>query len=275
MIKSSIRWSITLGLAVASLVGWSAAENLKAIALPEEEVLKKLYPIPVFTILDERGAPVVHVTEDEAQVAGIFFSQNDASEYVDLLKVENPELAEKVKVATLSLAEIHQIATSEENKDNALNFKYVPEKDELDSAKAVSEQTGQPFPGGVPLFGFTGGEEKGYVSFETNSQQVIPLFFEKAQLEEAMAQLKKLKPELAAELEIGVLSLNNVINILESDSDSDEIPEQIVLYPSSESVKFVLENSPIIPSGETPATPETTPEATESPEAAPEAAPAK
>ena len=59
MIKPLVRWSITLGVAGATFLSWGILENLVAIALPEEEILQKLDPVPVFTIADEQGAPLV------------------------------------------------------------------------------------------------------------------------------------------------------------------------------------------------------------------------
>ena len=259
MIKSSIRWSVTLGVAAATLLGWSAIENLSAIALPEEEVLEKLDPVPVFTIADEQGAPLVASGEDEAKVAGVFISQGDANEFVNQLKTENPELAEKVRVVPVSLGEVYKLAGSAENEENALNFAYVPEEEAVTQAKTIGEQSEQPYQGGVPLFVARGGEGKGYLTFERNSQQVIPFFFEKAQLEEMVAKFKEEEPEAAASVDIEVHPLEGVIQTLET--GSDEILEKIVLVPSTESIQFLQQNAPVSPEGGAPPAPEAAPEA--------------
>ncbi|MEL6908687.1 MAG: Tic22 family protein [Cyanobacteria bacterium J06648_1] len=260
MIKPLIRWSITLGVAGATFLSWSAMENLIAIALPEEEVLEKLDPVPVFTIADEQGAPLVASGEDEAKVAGVFISQGDANEFVNQLKTENPELAEKVRVVPVSLGEVYKLAESAEDGEDALNFAYVPDEEAVTSAKSIGEANQQPYQGGVPLFVARGGEGKGYLTFERNSQQVIPFFFEKAQLEEMVARFKEQEPEAAANVDIEVHPLEGVIETLET--GSDEILEKIVLVPSSESIKF-LQQINVPPSGQGEAAP------------APEAAPAE
>ncbi|MEL6578816.1 MAG: Tic22 family protein [Cyanobacteria bacterium J06621_12] len=263
MIKPLIRWSITLGVAGATFFSWGAIENLVAIALPEEEVLEKLAPVPVFTIADEQGAPLVASGEDEAKVAGVFISQGDANEFVNQLKTENPELAEKVKVVPVSLGEIYKLAGSAEGEENALNFAYVPEEEAVTSAKTIGEENEQPYQGGVPLFVARGGEGKGYLTFERNSKQVIPFFFDKAQLEAMVARFKEQEPEVAASVDIEVHPLEGVIETLET--GSDEILEKIVLVPSAESIEF-LQQVDVAPAGEGVAP---------LPQAAPEAAPAE
>lgn len=264
MIKPLVRWSVTLGVAGATFLSWGVLENLVAIALPEEEVLEKLDPVPVFTIADEQGAPLVASGENEAKVAGVFISQDDANEFVNQLKTENPELAEKVKVVPVSLGEIYQLSESAQSEENALNFAYVPEEEAVNSAKTLGEANQQPYQGGVPLFVARGGEGKGYLTFERDSQQVIPFFFDKAQLEEMVARFKEQEPEIAANVDIEVHPLEGVIETLET--GSDEVLEKIVLVPSSESIEF-LQNVSAPPAGEGQTLPQTAPEAT--PEAAP------
>lgn len=266
MIKPLIRCSMALGIAGASFLGWGIVENLVAVALPQEEILEKLDPVPVFTIADEQGAPLVASGEDEAKVAGVFISQDDANQFVNQLKTENPELAQKVKVVPVSLGEVYKLSESAQSQENALNFAYVPEQEAVDSAKTIGEANKQPYQGGVPLFVARGGDGKGYLTFERNSQQVIPFFFDKQQLEEMVARFKEQEPEVAANVDIEVHALEGVIETLEK--GSDEVLEKIVLVPSSESIEF-LQNVSAPPAGEGQTLPQT------APEAAPEAAPAE
>lgn len=263
MIKPLIRWSMTLGVAGATFLSWGVIENLIALALPEAEILEKLEPVPVFTIADEQGAPLVASGDDEAKVAGVFISQTDANQFVNQLKTENPELAEKVRVVPVSLGEVYKLAESAEGDENALNFAYVPQEEAVASAKTIGEENKQPYQGGVPLFVARGGEGKGYLTIERNSQQVIPFFFEKKQLEEMVARYKEQDPEIAANVDIEVHPLEGVIETMQT--GSDEILEKIVLVPSTESIQFLQNTAPAPGSGEalpSEATPEAAPEAT-------------
>ncbi len=256
MIDKLVRWSAGLGIAGVFFLGSGIAENLTALALPREEVLKKLDPVPVFTIADEQGAPLVASGEDEAKVAGVFISQEDANQFVDQLKAKNPELAEKVQVVPVSLGEVYKLSESAKSQENALNFAYVPEQEAVDSAKTIGEANQQPYQGGVPLFVAKGGEEKGYLTIEKDSQQVIPFFFDKQQLEEMVAKFKQQKPEIADSVNIEVVPLEGVIETLET--SEDKMLEKIVLVPTQESIQFLQNSS-------APTAPEVTPEAAPTP----------
>lgn len=257
MIKPLIRWSMTLGVAGAAFLSWGAIENLKAIALPEAEVLEKLRSVPVFTIADEQGAPVVASGQDETKVAGVFISQTDANNFFDKLKTENPELAEKVKVVPVSLEEVYKLAESAQDQDNAFDIYFVPEADAVASAKTIGEENNQPYQGGVPLFVARGGEEKGFLTIEQNSQQVIPFFFEKEQLEEMVNKYKEQEPDQAASVDIQVLPLEGVIENLET--SSDETLQKIFLVPTTESLQF-LQNASAPAPAPAPGSEEATPE---------------
>ena len=244
MIESLVRWSAKLGVAGALFLSFGMVENLPAWALPEEEVLRKLDPVPVFTIADEQGAPLVASGEDEAKVAGVFISQQDANQFVDRLKTKNPELADKVKVVPVSLGEVYKLAESAKTQENALNFAYVPQETAVNSAKTIGESN---YVGGVPLFVAKGGEENGYLTIEKDSQQVIPFFFDKGQLDEVVAKFKEQKPEIADSVDIEVVPLEGVIETLET--SEDKMLEKIVLIPTEESIQF-LQSISAPPAGE-------------------------
>ena len=242
MMKLLVRWTASLGVLGTLLLASGAA-----IALPEEQVLKKLDPVPVFTIADEQGAPLVASGDDEAKVAGVFISQEDANKFVEQLKTKNPELAGKVKVVPVSLGEVYKLAESAQTEENALNFAYVPQEEAVNSAKTIGEANQQPYQGGVPLFVAKGGADKGYLTIERDSQQVIPFFFDKQQLENMVAKFKEQKPDVADSVDIEVVPLEGIIETLET--SEDKMLEKIVLVPTEESIQF-LQNASTPPAGE-------------------------
>ncbi|MGF1541282.1 MAG: Tic22 family protein [Pleurocapsa sp.] len=247
MLKSLARWSATLGIIGTTILTSGITKDGIAFALPQDQVLQKLNPVPVFTIADEQGAPLVASGEDEAKVAGVFISQTDAYNFVNDLKTKNAELAGKVQVVPVSLGEVYKLAESSESQENSLNFAYVPQEEAVNSAKTILQQAGQEYKGGVPLFVAKGGDDKGYLTIEQNSQQVIPFFFEKEQLDNMVAKFKEQKPEIAASVDIEVVPLEGVIETLEQ--SDDEMLNKIVLVPSTESLQFLQDNVPA--SGET------------------------
>lgn len=247
MIRRIVRWSAGLGMAGALFLASGIAENLTALALPEEEVFKKLEHIPVFTITDEQGAPLVASAEDENKLAGVFISPQDANNFLAQVKNTNPDLADKVKVVPISLAEVYKLSQSAQSQQDALNFQYVPEEEAVNSAKTISEANQEPFPGGVPLFVARGGEENNYLTVQPtkDSPQMIPFFFDKQQLEQLIAQSKKQKPEVAEQIDIQVVPLEGIIETLKT--KEDPAIKNIFIVPTNESLQFVNGSGANIP----------------------------
>lgn len=212
----------------------------KSTGLSNKEILAKLDPIPVFTIADEKGAPLISSGEGEDKVAGVFISKQDANDFVKELKSTNPKLAKKVSIVPVSLGEVYKLSQSEGDQEDPLDFAYVPEADEVETAKTVARENGEKYQGGVPLFVAKGGDNQGYLTFERDGKQVIPFFFEKEQLDEMVARFQEKDPDRANNIEIEVHPLEGVIETLET--DNDKILSQIVLVPSSESIEFLESN---------------------------------
>ena len=202
----------------------------------EELLLSKLDPIPVFAITDEQGVPLVAASEENKDmVTGVFISKDDANQFVEKLKTENPELAKKVKVVLSSLGKVYELSESAKGQENALSFAYVPEAEAVTDAKTITQGEEQSYQGGVPLFVATGGENQDPLSIEQNSQKVIPFFFDKQELEEVLDEIKQQQPEIADSVSIDVILLENVIETLKT--SEDETLADIVLIPSVESIE--------------------------------------
>jgi nickel transport protein len=217
--------------------------NLRALALPEEDILKKLVTVPVFTITNSEGSPLLASMNDDsngASVAGVFISQQDAENFVQqLLSQNNPNLSD-VQVTPVSLAEVYQMQKqSQNNPDQQVIFDFVPTQSEVQSALQVLQNNGEnpdQF-NGVPLFLATGGADNGYLTIQQGGNQVIPLFFQKEQLETMLNRLGQNQPDLAGSVEIQVVNLQGVINLLQS-SDDQQL-NQIMLVPPRESIEFI------------------------------------
>jgi hypothetical protein len=98
MIKSAIRWSAKIGLVGSVILTSWFGQPGKVLALPQQDVIQTLSTVPVFTIADSQGAPLVASGEGDVKVAGIFISQQDANNFVAKLKQQNPEIGNKVQV---------------------------------------------------------------------------------------------------------------------------------------------------------------------------------
>lgn len=242
MMKSLVRWSATLGLVGSSLLGSLLLPNLPALALPDEQVVQKLQAVPVFTITDTKGAPLVasvpNAQNKPISVAPAFISQRDAQAFVDKLKTDKPDLAKTVQVVPVSLGEVFKMGKDSQNKPDALNFQYVPVQQQVQSAQAIVSQSGkqaQQFQG-TPLFVATGATAQEYVVFpQQNGAQAIPFFFDKQQLQTIVDTIKQKQPD--SKIQIQVVPLESVIQKLQS--SNDPFVEKIQLVRSQEAEQFV------------------------------------
>lgn len=246
IMKSLIRWGAALGIAGSAVLSSTGIGNMGALALPEKEILQKLGPVPVFTITDNKGAPLVASEPNQKNqpgVAGVFINHQDAEAFVQQLKKKDPKLAQAVRVVPVSLGEVYKLEQTNQNKPNSLDFAYVPAKQQVDAAMALMNQTGQDAKkfSGTPLFvakaGKAQGNEKGYLTIKQAEQQVIPFFFNKEELQSMLEKFKQQKPDLASTVEIQVVNLEGIIKTLETGKDKDL--NQIVLVPPRESIQYV------------------------------------
>ncbi|MDY7014249.1 MAG: Tic22 family protein [Cyanobacteriota bacterium] len=238
MKRSIARWSATIGLVGSTLLGTLLGGNLQALALTEQEVVEQLRQVPVFTITDNEGAPLVATEEGEGAVAGAFISQQDAIAFIEQIKRDNPELGNRIQVVPVSLGEIYQM-----NQDNSsepgqedVRFAYVPMDEQVEQALALLKQENpevQEFRG-VPLFVARGtGEQEGFLTIDIDGQTMIPFFFEKEQLQERVRELN---------VKIEVVPLEGVIQALRT--GEDEFLKTILLVPSRESLQYLQSISP-------------------------------
>ena len=216
-------------------------DNISASLITEDDfsnsILRQrtidvLTPVPVFTITDVGGSPLV-ATTDNGSVGGIFISKSDADTFVDQLRVENPDLAASVEVIPISLSEAYENSNS-----NNLQFAFVPESQEVDLATSLLQQKGQDIQQfeGVPLFAAREPNE-GYLTISRNEGQTIPFFFKLEDLQELLDRAQSQQPDLFSSVEIEVVNLEGVINALERDNDT--FLDRITFIPSRESLEFV------------------------------------
>lgn len=268
--KSILRWGAALGILGSAIMGSTLTGNLRALALPQEQILQKLGSVPVFTITDSQGAPLVATPPQNAQnqnqqaqspVAGVFISQKDAQAFVNNLKKTNPQLGNTVRVVPVPLGEVYKLEQANQNQPNSLDIAYIPAKQQFDAALTLLRQGGSNSElrkaceqnkrqledcVGTPLFVARAGEEKGYLTMKINRPQannqqaeveVIPFYFNKEELQGMLDRFKKQQPELASTVDIQVLNLEGMLEILKT--RNDEGVQQIVLVPPQESIQYV------------------------------------
>ncbi|HEY9809756.1 MAG TPA: Tic22 family protein [Halomicronema sp.] len=251
--KSLIRWSAVLGLVSSTFLASSLTPTMRALALSEQQIMEKLRPVPVFTITDAQGSPLIANVPNEGKqtpVAGVFISMQDAEAFINELKKNNPQLAQQVKVVPVSLAEVYKMDQDNKSKAEQLAFAYVPMKQQVDSALALLRQQGQQISefNGVPMFIATGGADKGYLTIKQGNEQVIPVFFNKEDLQGLITRFGQQQPELLNQVEIKVVDLQGIIETMQKSNDPQL--NQLVLIPPRDSINFIRS---LMPAGQPPA----------------------
>ena len=248
------RWGTTLAMAGSTLLGSLVVMGSQVLALTEQQVKEKLQPVPVFTVTDENGSPLVANLpaqgnpDERAAVAGVFMSWKAAEAFVEQLKKREPNLGNKIQVVPVSLAEVYALKQHNRNKPDALNFSYVPAQQQVQHAQSIWTQQRKSLPQqrqnnvpekfqGTPLFVAKAGPQGGYLTIQQDGEQIIPFFFEKEQLQTLVDRFKQQNPNQASSVQIQVLPLEGVIRTLAT-QNSPEL-ERILLVPSRESLEFL------------------------------------
>ncbi|SKB12048.1 Tic22-like [Planktothrix sp. PCC 11201] len=218
-----------------------------AYAIPESQILEKLRSIPVFTITDTQGAPLVATVpqgDKKAAVAGVFISRTDAVAFVDRLKSRDPKLASTIQVTTVSLGEVYRMSQQGQGSAEEVQFAYVPVQKQVDLAKTVLKENGQTVSdfNGVPLFIAKGGPDNGYLTIQNGNEQVIPMFFYKEDLQSMLTQFKSQQPDLISNVKIDVVNLEGLLDALKK--DNDQFLNRVVLIPPRETLEYLQKNQP-------------------------------
>lgn len=243
--KSFFRWGKTLIVVGGIVLGSIVANAAQVLALTDEQVVERLRSVPVFTLANNEGSPLLAVpTEGENRnpIASVFISQQDAQTFLTNLKTRDPQAAEGIEVIPVPLAKIYeyQVSQREESEGEQLRFAFIPDQQQVQAAQTLLQQSGQNSQQfeGVPLFvAKSGGEEGGYLTVTQGEEQVIPMFFDRTELQTLLDRLREVQPDLASGVQVQVVNLEGVIQTLQS-SDNEEL-NRIVLVPPQSSRDFI------------------------------------
>ena len=232
--KSLFHLAATLSLVGGVLFGPLPMTNMQALALSQEEIVTKLSTVPVFIIVDTQGRSLMaSTTEDqEAQVPLVFIDGEDAETFLTNAQAQNAAFAEQAQVAPIWLGDLYQQAQSQP--DGPTQLAYIPIEEQLESATTIQD-TFQ----GVPLF-VARFSDSTYLTVRQDGEPVLPLFFTQEDLQIILERFGQEQPEVAGEVQIEVISLEGVIQTMQS-SDDPEL-DKIRFFPSSEVVQYIQTN---------------------------------
>jgi len=241
MKKGLTRWLMSIGLAGTTLFG----TMIPALALTEAEIEERLEAIPVFTVTDANGAPLVARVEDQL-FAGIFINPTDADAFRQRVMSQNAELNNSVQVIPVSMREIYRIereAAQRNASEENIDFVYIPEQQQLELAQSLlpADQEIQ----GVPLFAVRvsdssqpGSNNSVYLTLQQeDGSPVVPFYFSKQQAD-ALAQRYRESTSLPANSNAVTIEVSTLEVILANWEQSDQPGlQQIFLVPSPAAIQ--------------------------------------
>lgn len=253
--KSLVRWSATLGLVGTTLLGSFFGGSLRALALTEQQIIEKLRTVPVFMIARADGIPLHRCVEPDtgqsvscdAQnsvvVTHLFINPEDAETFLERIQQSQPQGTQDLRVLSQSLGRIYQVVEeARRNQEKPLIIHFEPRQQQVNAAINLLEQSGQQVEEfyGVPLFYAvaTVGEEQIYLPIRNGEQEIIPLYFDKTQIQRNIEQLVANNPEAeAAQIEIKVMILEQLITSMKN--NNEPLLEMLFLEPSPEAIQFL------------------------------------
>jgi hypothetical protein len=259
MMKSLLKLATVVSIAGAIAI--SPIANLKAHALTEAQALERLNGIPIFTITDEKGSPLLGALpaqanrkpDDPEQLMLFFLSPDDAQAMLTQLKTSNPAIGGKAKISTGSMFQAIKLA--EQNKGKKVAFQFIPAKASIDSARTLLSSQGKPadqIPN-VPVFFAVGaqGSGQGLLTLEQNGKQVVPFFFDQKDLQGLIDRARQQQPEVAKDTKIQVTSLFQVLDsMVTKDNKPNPEADRFEFVPARSAFEYVLKTQPTPPTGQ-------------------------
>lgn len=239
--KRIIRWSLTLGILISPVSHVSLIAPTPVVALSESEVVEFLSGIPVYSLLDQQGLPVGRQLDNGNVIAPVFMSRREAQAFATELTKIDPDQANSYRIQVLPLSRIYEMARDTSTNDTRLILEYIPSATELRAARELVNEKGQKYPGDVPLYMARIESDQSYLTIEQNDQQVVPVFFEKATIDQWIETVSQSQPQLGQSINIEVISLSSLIANLEKNDNG--LLRSLRFWPSQEMMKIIRSNS--------------------------------
>lgn len=261
-----------LSLAIAACTGlWLASQAVLAApanqaptllaqagtapgALTRAEVTERLDAVPVFAIVSDDGTPILATVDREGekvQIANFWLDPDEAVKTIDQIKSRTPDIGAQARVVPLSLGYAFTVAEEQKESDGNLVFQVLPKASVVTEALGMvneesSEEELKEFPG-VPLF--YGESDEGVLTVESNGSEVVPFFFDRADLKAALDRASGESPEVTQKTTIEVTTLEQVVSSMLAPNAETNV-SKIAFVPSRnalESVPTFSKNAPNAP----------------------------
>jgi hypothetical protein len=225
----------------ALALGASLQENqLKPILTPAE-VNVRLSLIVVFTLADPAGKPLV--IEGKIKKFGVFTSAKDAAGMLADFKADKPELADKLKVTAITLAQAYGIEQDSASTSNPMLIQFLANEAEVKAAKAELKSQGkdpEKFKG-VPAFAPKLKSTGKFLTINYAGGPVYPFFLSMADLQPLLDRVRKANPTAAADIIAEVTDLEGVVRNMRTSTDASIA--QVAVINTTETREYLKANA--------------------------------
>ncbi|AGY57471.1 Tic22 family protein [Gloeobacter kilaueensis] len=234
------RQAVWLVLSIA-LFTFSVAA-LPVLALSEDQLVAKLNAVPVFTIIDAKGSPLLLIPKQQKDIGilNFYLDSTLAQQAIKLVKDQNPDKGKVYQVASTALGRAYTAIKQErEKKDSKVRFQFLSSPASIQYAYQVAKKKDPNLKNfqGVPVFFLTGGDRRGILTLKRNGQEFLPMFFSEVDLQRNLAALRKGRSDLPGNLSVEVATLDSVVGTMLS-GQSDKDAEKITFIPSRAALEY-------------------------------------
>ncbi len=225
---------IVVGGIVIGLISSTVLASSVVQAIPDIQILKKLQGIPVFALTDKDGSPLREGDAAKRSYVSAYFSPKDAQAALKKIGQDQPDLGKQLQIRPVSLSEMYKLQTSKK-----VDVVFVPQQSQVAMALALLQKKNRALKKfeGVPLFLGLAGKQPGYLTISQNRKQVIPLFFDREQLQPHLDTYQKNNPQWVKTTGVRVLTLEGFLGVLRA--NDNPLYDKVVIMPSPEATELL------------------------------------
>ncbi|MBC8121659.1 MAG: hypothetical protein H7Y22_07470 [Gemmatimonadaceae bacterium] len=220
----------------------AALHTPAALALPEDKLIGKLNSIPVFTVVDAKGSPLLLKTKDktEAALLNFYLDASLAQQAMQAIRKQDAKVAQGYKVSLTGLGQAYRVAKEQrQKKDNKVQFQFLSSPQSVQTAFDIAKKQNpqlKNFPS-VPIFFLAGGPKKGILTLNRDGKEYLPMFLSKDDLDRNLRELKQTKPDMAKQLSVEVATLDSVVGTI-LDTKNDDESSKITFIPAQKALEY-------------------------------------